>query len=68
MAPRIAGFAPNSNRTLQFQSTQTGSLKKQINALRVVQGRLITRITELNDRKIGFKVSGGLWPVFNGGD
>jgi DNA invertase Pin-like site-specific DNA recombinase len=55
MAPRIAGFAPNSNRTLQFQSTQTGSLKKQINALRVVQGRLITRITELNDRKIGFK-------------
>jgi hypothetical protein len=40
MSARIAGFAPHSNQTLQFQNAQLGRLPNQINALGVVQGRL----------------------------
>src|SRR5689334_25240698 len=40
MAARIAGFAPHSNQTLQFQNAQLGRLPNRINGLGVVQGRL----------------------------
>ena len=43
MAARIAGFAPHSNQTLQFQNAQLGRLPNRINGLGVVQGRLIRR-------------------------
>jgi hypothetical protein len=41
MAARLAGFAAEANQTLQFHSVQFGGLLNQINALGVVQGRLI---------------------------
>ncbi len=42
MVARIAGFAAEANQTVQFHSVQFGGLLNQINALGVVQDRLIT--------------------------